>query len=706
MTRKGEFLNRVYFIMICFVIVAVALCVQAVRISQYQGDKWRSQGKELYYKPFDIEAERGKILSDDGSPLAISLPFFDIHMDTKANGLKTEYFKQKVDSLAFLLATKIYLDKSVAEVKRMLVTERQRQNRYLLIKKSADYQTLELIKSFPIFRSGQNKGGLIIDRDDRRERPFKILASRTIGINRENAQSIGLENRYNHLLKGESGQRLMKKVGPDIYLPMDEVNEIEPKRGKDILTTLNVEIQEVAENALMEALMNHHADKACAIVMEVKTGAIKAIANLGYDEQGNISENFNYAIGNSTEPGSTLKLASVAAMMEENKVDVHTPVDLNGGIAYYYNRKMEDSEIHGIGMSDLEFAFLKSSNVGISKLANSVFGSIEGQKRFASYYQKFGLNQKTNVDLEGEPMPIIKHPIKNKEVWYGTTVPWMSIGYEMQLTPLQILNFYNTIANNGRMMQPYLLSSIIENEMEISKTEPKILRDSILSSNTLIQLNSLLKGVVDKGTASAIKPQQYSISGKTGTAVTNYYKSDGKGKEFQASFCGFFPSEDPVYSCIVVLYNPEIGFYGAQSAAPVFRKIADRCMREKLHAGQYVNTVPKPILTSGGLPVGNYGFAKDFEQVFKHLELPFTNPDKELWIRTITDKDGIHSLPQLFVKAYIPDLTGMGLRDALFLLDKIGVRVKVYGTGKVVRQSITAGTLNSDKNSLLEINLE
>lgn len=706
MSRKGEFLNRVYFITIGFLVVALMLIGQAFRISQLQGEQWRKEGKELYYKPIDIDAERGRILSDDGSPLAISLPFFDIHMDTKARGLKSEVFKQNVDSLAYLLATFVYENVTPAAIKRMLIHERQSGNRYLLIKKSADYQMLQQIKSFPIFRLGQNKGGLIVDRKDRREKPFKILASRTIGLNRENVQSIGLESRYNDILKGESGQRLMKKVGPDIYLPVDEVNEIEPKRGKDILTTINIEIQEVAENALAEAILDHHAEKACAIVMEVKTGAIKAIANLGFDEQGELSENFNYAIGNSTEPGSTLKLASVAAMMEEQKVDLHTPVDLNGGVYYFYNRKMPDSEIHGVGLSDLEYAFIKSSNVGISRLAYNIFGSSEGQKRFASYYQKFGLNEITGIDLDGEPEPVVKNPVKDKLKWYGTTVPWMSVGYELQLTPLQVLTFYNGIANGGKIMKPYLLAALLENDIEISRTEPKVLRDSILSSNTLMQLHALLKSVVEKGTASSIKSEQYSISGKTGTAVTNYHKAEADKKEFQASFCGYFPSEDPIYSCIVVMYNPEIGFYGAQSAAPVFRKIADRCMRPKLLAGQYLNNVPKPVLTSDGLPVGNYGYAKDFELVFKHIELPYFNEEKESWVRTITDKDGIHTLPQLFVKGQIPDLTGMGLRDALFLLDKIGVKVKVHGRGKVKWQSIAPGTWNTGVFNELEINLE
>lgn len=692
--------------MIGFLLAAVALIVQAVRINQMQGEEWRAKGKELYYKPIDIDAERGKILSDDGSPLAISLPFFDIHLDTRARGLTSDFFKKHIDSLSLLLSQHVFTELSQLQVKKMLIKERERGNRYLLIARSADYHLMETIKKFPIFRSGQNKGGIIIDRKDRRERPFKILASRTIGISRKNAQSIGLENKYDNLLKGESGQRLMKKVGPDVYLPVDDVNEIEAKKGKDIVTTINVEIQEAVENALEQAIRTHQAEKACAIVMEVKTGAIKAIANLGYDEQGLLTENYNYAIANSTEPGSTLKLASVAALLEEGKADLHSPVNLNFGHWTFFDRKMDDSEDHNVTQADLEYSFIKSSNVGISRLTYNSFGSAEGQKKFASYYQKFGLTSKTGVDLDGEPNPIIKHPVKDKNSWYGTTVPWMSIGYEMQLTPLQVLNFYSSIANGGRLMKPYLLDAVIENDIEVNRTKPTILKDSLFSTSTLTQLHTLLRGVVENGTASKVFTDQFNVSGKTGTAVTNYYQQSGNTKEYQASFCGFFPSEDPIYSCIVVMYNPAIGFYGAQCAAPVFRVIAERCMRSRLNSGQYVNTVPKPVLTSEGLPIGNYGYSKDFEQVFKYIELPYFNPNNESWVKTIQGNDGVHTQSKIFVRGLIPDLSGMGLRDALFLLDRVGIKVKVSGTGKVSWQSIAPGSLHTDPHEILEIVLQ
>lgn len=705
--RKKELLIRVYLVLAAFGLVALYLSWSAVRIVSVEGAEWRQKGEELYFKLVSIEAERGKILADDGSPLAISLPFFEIRMDTRAKGLTNELFNKNVDSLAWHLSADLMPERSVAEVRNWLIRERKSKNRYLLIGRSLDYNQMEKLKNYPIFRGGPNKGGLIVIRKDRREKPFKLLASRTIGLNRENAQSIGLESSFNVWLKGEEGQRLMKKVGPDIYLPVDNVIEIEAKRGKDVKTTLDVGIQEVAEDALAEAIQYHAAEKGCALVMNVKTGAICAIANLGFDETGALTENFNYAMAYSTEPGSTMKLASVAAMLENGGLDLKSPVQLSGGEAYFYNKKMKDSENHGVGMSDLQYSFEKSSNVGISRLAHQVFGSAEGQKKFADYYRKFRLDKKTGIELEGETSPVVKHPEKNKDKWYGTTVPWMSVGYELQLTPLQVLNFYNTVANQGVMMKPYVVSEILDDDQVIKKYEPKVIAKDLFSQRTLAQLHTLLRGVVEQGTGSSIKSEHYNISGKTGTAVTNYFASGESSKEYQASFCGFFPSENPEYSCIVVIYNPKQGgYYGGQAAAPVFRKIADRCMRNKNQVAQSVNEQPKPVLTGDILPVGNHGYNGDFKALFGFIGLPYLDQKKSEWVRTQSDKSGIYTLPQHYDNSRVPDLLGMGLRDAMFLLDRHGVQVMVRGSGKVVSQNLNPGTPWAVTGRKIEINLE
>lgn len=702
MDRKKEFLLRVYIVLGMFILVAIALVGKAFYISEVQGDKWRDMATELYFKLMPVEAERGKILSDDGSPLAISLPFFEIRMDTKAKGLTKEVFKKNVDALADALSKNIMPDKSPEEIKNYLVRARQKEMQYLLIARSVDYQQLEELKTYPIFKLGQNKGGLIVIRKNRREKPFKLLANRTIGLHRDSL-SIGLEDSFNKYLKGEEGERLMKKVDHDEYIPVNDVTEIEAKKGADVMTTLNVSLQEVTEEALAEAMINHNATKACAVVMETSTGAIKAIANLGRDENGELVENYNYAVAYSSEPGSTLKLASVMAMMEEGAVNINTPVDLNGGVYYFYDKKMPDSKIHGIGQSNLKFAFENSSNVGISRLANNVFAN--NPSAFASYYEKFHLINKSGIELNGEPKPIIKNPKTDKDSWYGTTVPWMSVGYEMQLTPLQILNFYNSVANDGKMMKPYIVSKILENDEPVKIFTPKVMADSMYSESTLNQIKELLKGVVEEGTAKILKNDQYSIAGKTGTAVTNYHMVNAETKEYQASFCGYFPADAPKYSCIVVVYNPtQGGYYGADAAGPAFKKIADHCMRELHVTTTPINMEPKPVLASEHLPVGNYGSATDFKNIFNHVGLPFRQGQNSEWIRTISAKEGVFTVAVENKKGIVPDVTGMGLRDAMFLLDKSGYKVLPHGIGKVISQSIPAGT--SISNTIIELYLE
>ncbi|MBK8451457.1 MAG: transpeptidase family protein [Saprospiraceae bacterium] len=703
MDRRKEFLIRVYIVMGVFTLVAGILICKAFIINVMEGEIWRKKSRELYFNVMDIKAERGKILADDGSPLATSQPIFEIRMDTKAAGLTQALFNKNVDSLAFCISTHLYPGKSKNEVKNQLTQARARSDRYAFIAKNLNYDQLQLLKSFPLFRLGANKGGMITITENRREKPYKNFASRTVGLDRENAEPIGLEKSFDAYLKGREGHRVMRKVGANVYIPVNGLEEIVAKKGSDIITTINPGIQEIAELTLAESITKHQAEEGCAIVMEVATGAIKAIANLSWNENQELIETYNFAIAKSSEPGSTFKLASLLAMLEDGKIDTTTAVDLNGGACKFYDRIMKDSKLHGIGMSDLSYSFIQSSNVGISKLASHVFSS--NALKFIEYLQKFGLNQKTGIELEGEPQPMIKHPVKNKNIWYGTTLPWMSVGYELQLTPLQVLTFYNGVANHGRVMKPYLVSDILDGRKIVKHIEPKVLRDSIASDATLLKVKALLKEVVEIGTAKNIKSEVYSIAGKTGTAVSNYFEKGFEKKNYQSSFAGFFPADDPKYSCIVVVYNPqESGFYGGEVAAPVFKKIADRCMRSEFSKVAVINRDPKSILGSEALPIGNKGFALDFEKVFKHIGLPITNLESSKWISTIAGEDGVYSRSWEFNSQRMPDLIGMGLRDAMYIMDIYGVQLIPHGKGKIRSQSISPGS--AIQNRVIELYLE
>lgn len=703
MERRKEFLLRVYFVLGVFTLLALGLMTKAFMINVMEGREWRKKSKGLYFTVMDVKAERGKILADDGSPLATSQPIFEIRMDTRAAGLKEDMFQRNIDSLAFCIHKHLQPNRSQSEIKSLLRQARKKSDRYFFIAKNLNYDQLQLVKSFPLFRNGPNKGGMITLTENRREKPYRNFASRTIGIDRENAEPIGLEKSFDQYLKGKEGHRVMRKVSSNIYIPVNGLEEFVAKKGNDIITTLNPGIQEIAELALEESIRKHQALEGCAIVMEVETGAIKAIANLSWDSKGELSETYNHAIAKSSEPGSTFKLASLIALLEEGKVDTFTKVDLNGGSYKFYDRIMNDSKIHGIHSSDLAHSFIQSSNVGISKLTNAVFGG--NHKKFKSYLDQFGLNHKSGIELEGEPKPLIKDPEKNKNAWYGTTIPWMSVGYELQLTPLQLLVFYNGVANKGKVMKPYLVSEIIDGDKVIKKYQPVVLKDSIFSTATLDKVFALMQNVVERGTADNIKTDAYPIAGKTGTAVTNYFYSDAESKNYQASFAGFFPADQPKYSCIVVVYNPkQMGYYGAEVAAPVFKKIADRCMRAEFTKTAVINLEPKEMPSNERLPLGNKGYAADFENLFKHIGLPLNLGDSDTWITTEAGDEGIYSASWDFEKMKMPDLRGMGLRDAMYVMDAFGVRLFPQGSGKVVSQSVAPGM--EIKNELIQLYLE
>lgn len=694
MDRRKEFLTRVYIMLGAFVMIFLVLIIKAFYINVVEGDALRKKSKELYFKVHEVKAERGKILADDGSPLATSQPIFEIRMDTRAAGLTKELFNSKVDSLATCLSEVLYKTRSVGSIKNALKSSYKKGERYVLIGKNLDYEQMQTVKNFPLFRLGPNTGGIIIITENRREKPFKNFASRTVGLVRENAESIGLEKSFDEDLKGAEGRRVMRKIGSGMYMPVDGLEEILPRKGRDIYTTLNPGIQEISELSLAEALRNHEAESGCVIVMEVATGAIKSIANLAWNKNGDLVENYNYAIGKSTEPGSTIKLASLLALLEEGQLDTGAYVNLQGGSCKFFDRIMKDSKLHGVEHADLAYSFIQSSNVGISKLVNDRFAG--NPALFIKYLENFGLTGKTGIEIEGEPKAFIKHPVKNKQQWYGTSLPWTSIGYEMQLTPLQLLTFYNAVANDGVLVKPYLVSAIKEGHTIIKRFDPKIVNSKIASSGSIAKAKELMKQVVERGTAKNIYTSSYSIAGKTGTAVSNYFVQGAEDKNYQASFVGYFPADRPVYSCAVVIYNPQrMGYYGAEAAAPVFRKIADRCMRSEFAKLAAVNVSPKLHLSNELIPSGDKGFALDFLDVFNYIGLPMSLTKGSSWIETTAGNEGIQMLNLSFRKNQMPDLRGMGLRDALYLMDAYGAKLIPHGQGKIKVQGIAPGTVIS-----------
>lgn len=684
---KDEIIIRTYIIFLLFLLAGFLILGRVVQIGIVEGESWRGRGDSLYVRHQPFEPERGNILSSDGRMLVTSLPLFDVRMDLLA--VPKDKFVKHIDSLALCLSR--YINPVISErtYRDLLWRERQAGNRYLLIKEEVSYSQLEKIKSFPLFRLGGNKGGLIVVRKSRRERPYRMLAARTLGSIREGAKPVGLEGYYDDVLGGEKGSRLVQKVARDIWVPVDDIGDFEPKRGQDIITHIDIDLQDITEQALYKSVAHHQALGGTAVVMEVKTGAIKAMANLVRSGD-DIGEYLNYAVGAATEPGSTFKLATMMALLEDGFIRLDDRVDIRGGEVELCGKKIRDSEKHKGSMPTLKQVFAQSSNVGVAVTAQKYYE--KNAKKFIKRLEQFGLTERSHIDLEGEPTPYIKEAYNLEQKWSCTSIPWMAHGYELTLTPLQLLTFYNAVANKGRMMKPQLVHQILEYSEPVKTYKPQVLKNQICSNSTLKVALELLKSTSDSGgTALALRNKLYKVAGKTGTAVTNYYKGDiNEGKKYQASFAGFFPAEDPVYSCIVVIYEPSAnGFYGASAAMPVFREIADYSVASRFIATEEqapVNTAPSPARIRAG------GYATDIRTLLHFSGVRFENRCINEW----ASLNPTESQPELtginHQQELVPDVRGMGLRDALFLLENKGLKVRLQGHGRVRSQSIAPGS--------------
>ena len=710
---KNEVLVRVYLVAAAVLLVAFVIIGRLYQLAVVQAPKWESKADSLFLKFVDVHADRGNILADDGSLLATSLPFFDVHFDAKAEGLTDDVFNQNVDSLAWMLSTYIDQQYTPGAYRDWLVQLRQadpntRGIRYIPIAKDLPYSKMLMIKDFPLFRLGRYKGGLIVEQKPRRERPFKLLAQRTIGYVREGALPVGLEGTFDHVLGGDLGKQLMLRVPGDVYIPINDLAEIEPRSGDDIVTTLDINIQDVAENALLKACQRHEADHGCAVVMEVKTGAIRAMANIGRTPEG-WWETYNYAVGERVEPGSMFKLASFMAMLEDGYIDdFDLKIPVYKGKVAFYDEELVDAVPHGLDSMSIRQVFAQSSNVGTATMVQQFYGDTRKSAAFVEHLRDFGLDRPTEIEVGGEETPIIKNPNDPKSEWSGTTLPWMSIGYELLLTPLQLLTFYNAVANDGRMMKPYLVQRIENYGDPVKEFRPITLKRSIASRSTIRKAKELLLGVVQHGTADNIRTDLYKIAGKTGTAQLNYHKFKSRaGIRYQAGFCGFFPADNPVYSCIVVMSEPKQGgYHGSEAAAPVFREIADKCFALKTGLHPPVNAQARPRLATAQMPSIDAGQKDDLTKALQWLDLEWYGERKlPEWAVLKAANDSLLMLPRIVSDKSVPSVVGMGLKDAVYLLENRGCRVRVNGVGKVVRQSLAAGT-RANGNTTVVLYLE
>ena len=606
------------FIMTC--LVALAVIVRMFGIQWGEEPAWKEMADNYVTEYRSIEAVRGNILSDDGSLLATSLPLYEIRMDLKADGLSDEVFSDGLDSLSIRLAEIFQEDGGSAADYRKSISEARRDGkRYHLVKKDVKYHQVQKAKTFPIFREGRYKGGVIFERRNERIYPFKQLAKRTIGYDLDNVGHVGLEGAFSPELSGIDGMRLERRLIGGQWMPIHDVNDIEPEDGRDIITSIDINIQDVAESALLRQLEKNDAHHGCVVLMEVETGFVKAIANLTSNGQGGFSERFNYAVGESTEPGSTFKLPALLAALEEGVVNLTDSVDTKKGKRKYFDRIMRDSNDKGYGKITVQRAFEVSSNVGISSVLYDAFR--KDPQRFVDRIHSMGLASPLGVDIKGEGVPSIKST--SDKTWSGVSLPWMSIGYETMLTPLQILSFYNAVANDGVMVKPQFVSEHRRDGVTEWQATPVVLNHSIASRKNIEECKKMLRGVVENGTARNLNNDDFSIAGKTGTAQIASREGGGYGAEgdrsYQASFVGYFPAENPQYSCIVVVSAPSNHiYYGNLVAGPVFKEIADKVFAKRfdLHKNE-----PEIIdILSTRIPVSKNGHQQSLNQGLQKSE--------------------------------------------------------------------------------------
>ncbi len=659
MEDKKPILNRLYIAAVPFFAMALWVLGKLIFIQYVEGEELRELSQSESLREIPIEAERGNIFSADGKLLATSMPVYDLYFDPVSP--KQEDFNKNIAQLSGALS--LYFDtKTAAQWEAILRKKRSDGNRYVPIAEDVSYGDLQKVKQFPLFSLGKYRGGLIYEQQNFRKMPLGKIAERTIGYDETRGRT-GLEGAYSNYLSGQDGLRLKQKVGKGNWKPVTGSYEIEPENGLDIFTTIDTEIQDVVHNELLAALEKFEAHHGCAVVMDVKTGAIRGIANLGRTEEGKYFEKRNYAVWESTEPGSTFKLASVMVALEDGVADTATKVDTEDGLYVIYDKKIKDSNYGygsgGYGEVSLKRAFEVSSNVGIVKLIYDRY-RLEPE-RFVDRLYTLGLQEPLGLPIRGEGRPKIPKPSDRN--WSGITLPWMAFGYQVSFTPLQMLTFYNAVANDGAMVKPRFVESIKKHGKSVRDFEPEILNPAICSKETLASVRGMLEGVVENGTATNLQSDLVKIAGKTGTCQQNYWK--GEAPEYQASFAGYFPAQNPRYSCIVVINKPNYhrGYYGSTVAGPVFKAIAENIILDT---------------------------PKDFPKRETQFAGFQNNANQEI---AFSEKNRM------------PDLTGKSGAEVLSFLENQGYEVRARGNGKVQWQFPKAGQTADPKSTIIELKL-
>jgi cell division protein FtsI (penicillin-binding protein 3) len=704
MAVRDEIVWRSGIVYLAIALLAVAILIRVLILQFVQHGKWEAMSEKFVYKTAEESANRGDILTSDRRLLASSVPYYTIYMDTRSTGMSGSTWSNGINGLSAGLA-RLLGERSAAGWKSAITDARRKGDRYLLIRRKVDYMTLKQLKELPIFRQGQYKGGMVAQAENRRILPNNDLATRTIGYLNLGSEGneVGVEGAFDKYLAGKNGIAVKQRLTGGDWITVDGPNSVESRDGNDVVTTLDIDLQDVATTALRNQLRKNDADHGCAVLMEVATGDIKAISNLELGSDGDYHETYNYAVGESTEPGSTFKLPVLMAAIEDGVIDTGDIVDTGTGSVKFYNKIIKDTKEGGNGKITVKQVFEKSSNVGTSRLIYEHYK--DDPKAFVNRLYAMKLNEKLNLQIRGEGTPLIRYP--GDKLWSGLTLPMMSHGYEVQLTPLQILTFYNAVANNGRMMRPLFVTAILRNGSVIKSYEPEVIINSIASRSTIRKAKKMMEGVVERGTATNLKNANYKIAGKTGTsqiAKDKFGYRQGVRISYQASFVGYFPAENPLYSCIVVVNAPSNGvYYGNLVAGTVFKEISDKVYSTTFFR-DYKPENKEDIKPTA--PEAGNGYSADINEVLRNLNVRYKRTVDDNWVATRESGDTISLSGVKLEKGLVPDVRGMSLRDAIYLLENYGLSVRFNGKGRVLRQSPGHGARYFEGSTVsLEMNM-
>lgn len=699
---RNKIIHRSYVALAILIILAFVIIGRIIYLQVATPEEKKEM---VSIRTTTIKPKRGDIYSSDGKLLATSVCYYDTYLDLACQGVKSmtdSAFDAEIDSLSICLA-ELFKNKSRETYRTEIRNAKNSGNRSYCIKRRVSFLEYEEMKKFPFLRRGKYRAGFYSSEIYEREKPFGKLARRTIGESSEKGH-YGLEYSYDSILTGVEGYAAFQKVSKDVWVPIENSSDyVKPIDGKDLITTIDISLQDIAETELESQMRQHSAQYGTVVVMEVKTGKVRAMANLMRDSLNNFYENFNYAVGNlssggASDPGSTFKIASVIVAMEDGYITPETMVKVGNGVDTYYGKTIKDSHAPDSTYLSVQRIIETSSNVGTARFVYDNYK--HQQQKFVDGIKRLHLNEPLGIELKGEAVPVIHEPADGSKYWSGISLPWMAYGYGVAITPLQILAFYNAIANDGKLMRPMFVEGLSYCGEMVENFEPYVIDPQICSHKTIEAVKKMLEGVVQNGTARNLKNENYPIAGKTGTAQMNYGK-DGQKITYHASFVGYFPADNPEYSCIVSIYNPSEGsFYGNVVAGNVFRKIADKIYSTDTKAvAEEINDDPETLL-----PTSKSGKRENIQTVCKILDIP-TNIDNFPTVKWVRFKDHAGEKENFApyapeIGTVIPDVRNMGASDAIGILEQAGLKVAISGRGRVVAQVPAQGTVYAKGDSI------